>query len=196
MSPSAQNPPSLWAIDGCCHHLQPVKCYVVTSARLRYPLGTDQAAAVRLAFVWNMSLAVTPPSPPLSALRFPRLQGLSANRLDRAGMWLSAACAVHCLTTAIVVVALSSFGGALLDPHIHEVGLIIAMVLGAVALGSGVMKHGYMLPFAVGSFGLGMMAGALLLPHGDGELVATLLGVMTLALGHDLNGRARCPSIA
>jgi MerC mercury resistance protein len=120
----------------------------------------------------------------------------SFDLLDRAGMWLSAACALHCLTTAVVVVALASFGGALLDPHIHEFGLMLAMVLGAVALGSGVMRHGYMLPFAVGSFGLGMMAGALLLPHGDGELLATLAGVMTLALGHDLNGRARCPSVA
>jgi uncharacterized membrane protein YfcA len=38
---------------------------------------------------------------------------------------------------------------------------------------------------------LGMMAGALTLPHGDGELLATLVGVAVLALGHDLNFRAR-----
>ena len=111
--------------------------------------------------------------------------------LDRAGISVSALCVAHCLTSAIVVAALSSFGGVFLSPAIHEGGLAIAIILGALALGVGVFRHGYILPFAVGSFGLGMMAGALTLPHGDGELLATLVGVAVLALGHDLNFRAR-----
>ena len=44
-----------------------------------------------------------------------------------------------------------------------------------------------------GAFGLGMMAGALHLPH-DGshaEALWTVIGVGVLALGHDLNARAR-----
>ena len=110
---------------------------------------------------------------------------------DKAAIWMSAMCAAHCLTTAIVVTALASFGGVFLNPAIHEIGLMIAIALGAFALGAGVVRHGYTMPFATGCFGLGMMAGALSLPHGDGELVATLIGVMTLALGHDLNARAR-----
>lgn len=110
--------------------------------------------------------------------------------LDRAGMTLSALCAAHCMTTAIAVFALASFGGVLLNPLIHELGLALAVVLGLVAMLQGVWRHGYMMPFAVGCFGLGMMAGALSLPHGDGELLATLVGVATLALGHDLNFRA------
>ncbi len=110
--------------------------------------------------------------------------------LDRAGMTLSALCAAHCLTTAIAVFALASFGGVLLNPLIHELGLALAVVLGLVAMLQGVWRHGYMMPFAVGCFGLGMMAGALSLPHGDSELLATLVGVATLALGHDLNFRA------
>lgn len=111
--------------------------------------------------------------------------------LDRLAIGLSALCAAHCITTAIVVAALASFGGVFLNPLIHEFGLVLAIVLGAVALGTGVLRHGYMMPFATGCFGLGMMAGALTLGHGDGELVATLVGLMVLALGHDLNGRAR-----
>ena len=111
--------------------------------------------------------------------------------LDRVAISLSALCAAHCITTAVVVAALASFGGVFLNPLIHEVGLILAIVLGAIALGTGVLRHGYMMPFATGSFGLGMMAGALTLGHGDGELIATLIGLMVLALGHDLNGRAR-----
>jgi hypothetical protein len=113
-----------------------------------------------------------------------------AQSLDRIAIWLSALCAAHCVTTVIAVVALASFGGVLLNPLIHEVGMVIALVLGLVALVQGIWRHGYMMPFAVGCFGLGMMAGALSLPHGDTELLATLVGVATLALGHDLNFRA------
>ena len=109
---------------------------------------------------------------------------------DRYGIGLAALCAAHCLTTAIIVTALASFGGVLLNPLIHEVGLVLAILLGIVALGIGVVRHGYLMPFATGSFGLGMMAGALTLPHGDTELAATLAGLMVLALGHDLNKRA------
>lgn len=114
-----------------------------------------------------------------------------AELVDRVAIWLSAMCAAHCLTTAVVVTAIASFGSVLLNPVIHEVGLTIAIGLGALALGGGVIRHGYMMPFATGCFGLGMMAGAIALPHGDVELLATLGGVMTLALGHDLNARAR-----
>lgn len=111
--------------------------------------------------------------------------------LDRMAIGLSALCMAHCLTTAVVVAVLSSFGGMFLNPLIHEVGLGIAIALGAIALGTGVARHGYIAPFATGCFGLGMMAGALSIPHGDGELLATLAGLLVLALGHDLNHRAR-----
>lgn len=118
---------------------------------------------------------------------------LSSDRngwLDRAGVALSALCVAHCLTTAIAVATVASFSGALLNPLYHELGLALATLLGAVALVHGLFRHGYMMPFAIGCFGLGIMAGALTLPHGDGELIATLIGVATLALGHDLNFRA------
>ncbi len=111
--------------------------------------------------------------------------------LDRAGVALSALCIAHCLTSALLVAALASVGGVFVSPIIHEVGLALAILLGAAALGAGVLRHGYLMPFATGCFGLGMMAGALSLPHGDGEMIATLAGVIMLAIGHDLNVRAR-----
>lgn len=111
--------------------------------------------------------------------------------LDKVGIALSALCAAHCLTTAVAVVTVASFGGILLNPLIHEVGLMVAVALGLVALLQGVWRHGFMMPFGVGCFGLGVMAGAMSLGHGDGELVATLVGVAFLALGHDLNFRAQ-----
>ncbi len=111
--------------------------------------------------------------------------------LDRVAVGLSGLCAVHCLASAVLVALASAAGGMLLHPIFHEVGLTVAIVLGAVALGRGIFEHGYMAPAVTGSFGLGIMAGAMQLPHGNGgETIWTLIGVAVLALGHDLNRRA------
>lgn len=111
--------------------------------------------------------------------------------IDRWAIGLSGLCAVHCFASAVLVALAASAGGLLLNPLIHEVGLSFAILLGAVALGRGVFLHGYVMPLAIGSFGLGVMAGAISLPHdGGSETVWTLIGVGLLALGHDLNHRA------
>ena len=107
--------------------------------------------------------------------------------IDRIAMTVSALCVVHCLATAVFVGVLSSLGGLLGSPVVHEVGLAIAIVLGMIALGRGVLEHGKILPPAIGGIGLGIMAGALALPHGGAEAVATIAGVSLLALGHYLN---------
>jgi hypothetical protein len=78
----------------------------------------------------------------------------------------------------------------LLDPHIHEIGLALAIVLGALGLGRGIVEHGYMMPSSVGGIGLGTMAASLTFPHGMEEVLISVFGVMVLALGHDLNRRA------
>jgi hypothetical protein len=110
--------------------------------------------------------------------------------VDRIAIGLSGLCLVHCLASAVLVAMLASAGGMLLSPVIHEVGLILAIALGVVALGRGVVEHGFMMPAAVGGLGLGVMAGALTLPHDGNEVLYTILGVAILALGHDLNRRA------
>ena len=111
--------------------------------------------------------------------------------IDRWAIGLSGLCAVHCFASAVLVALAASAGGLLLNPLVHELGLVIAIVLGAVALGRGMFMHGYVMPLAVGSFGLGVMAGAISLPHDGGqETIWTLIGVGLLALGHDLNHRA------
>jgi hypothetical protein len=110
--------------------------------------------------------------------------------MDRLGIALSGLCVVHCVASAVLVAVLASAGGVLLDPMIHEVGLMLALVLGVVALGRGILHHGFMMPAAVGGLGLGVMAGALSLPHGGAGTWYAILGVAILALGHDLNRRA------
>ena len=109
------------------------------------------------------------------------------HRLDRLAIGLSGLCLVHCLGTTIVLALLASVGGVLGAPIIHEVGLSLAMLLGAVSLGKGIVDHGYTMPSAVGGLGLGVMAGALTLPHDGTEALYTVIGVAILALGHRLN---------
>ena len=112
---------------------------------------------------------------------------LPTRRLDRLAITLSGLCLVHCLASAVLLALLSAAGSALGNPLIHEVGLTLAMMLGAVALGRGVLEHGFMMPSAVGALGLGVMAGALTLPHDGSESLYTIIGVGILALGHQLN---------
>ena len=110
--------------------------------------------------------------------------------MDRVAIALSGLCLVHCLASSVVLAVLASAGGLLVSPVIHEVGLTFAIVLGVIALGRGVVDHGFMMPSAVGGLGLGVMGGALTMPHSDLETVYTIVGVAILALGHDLNRRA------
>ena len=112
---------------------------------------------------------------------------LSTQRLDRVAITLSGLCVVHCVATAVLLAMISAAGGFLGSPLIHEVGLTLAMALGAVALGRGLIDHGFMMPSAVGSLGLGVMAGALTMPHDGSEALFTMVGVGILALGHQLN---------
>lgn len=111
---------------------------------------------------------------------------LSRGRLDRIAIGLSGLCVVHCVATAALIGLLAS-AGFLGNPLIHEVGLTLAMMIGAYALGRGVIEHGFMLPAVTGAAGLGMMAGALSLPEGGHEAIYTVAGVMIVALGHRLN---------
>ena len=115
--------------------------------------------------------------------------------LDRLAILLSGLCVVHCLATAVALAMLSTVGGMLVDPVVHEAGLTIAIGFGALALGRGALQHGYLMPIAMGSLGLGIMAGAMTLPHDHGimeggEAFWTVIGVGILAFGHDLNRRA------
>ncbi|MFL6755214.1 MAG: MerC domain-containing protein [Sphingomicrobium sp.] len=112
---------------------------------------------------------------------------LKIGRLDRIAMGLSGLCIVHCVATAVLLGLLASAGGFLGQPIFHEVGLTLAMIIGAFALGIGIRQHGFVMPSMIGALGLGVMAGALSLPHDGREPVYTIVGVMIVALGHRLN---------
>jgi hypothetical protein len=109
-------------------------------------------------------------------------------------MGLSGLCAVHCVATVVLLGLVASAGGLLGKPIIHEVGLSLAMIIGAVALGRGVREHGFLLPSAVGVVGLATMAYAMTLNESGLEPALTIIGVSVLALGHRLNLMAKQPS--
>jgi hypothetical protein len=120
---------------------------------------------------------------------------ISTGRLDRLAVGLSGLCAVHCVATAVLLGLLATAGGILGKPIIHEVGLTLAMILGAVALGRGIREHGFLLPCMVGFAGLGIMGYALTLHETGLEPAFTILGVSVLALGHRLNMLAKRQSL-
>jgi hypothetical protein len=111
-------------------------------------------------------------------------------RWDGLGLGIAGLCLVHCLATSIFLAIFAAAGGALLHPAIHEIGLVLAIGFGTLALGQGILRHGFVLPASIGALGIGMMAGALTLPHGGIEVFYTVLGVGVLGLGHLLNQRA------
>jgi MerC mercury resistance protein len=60
---------------------------------------------------------------------------ISTGRLDRLAVGLSGLCLVHCLATTVALALLSAAGGFFGAPIIHEIGLSLAMIMGAIALG-------------------------------------------------------------
>ena len=110
-------------------------------------------------------------------------------RLDRTGIFLSGACAVHCLLSILLVSGLGIGGEFFLSPDIHRYGLLLATLIAGVAIGWGALRHRMAAPFVIAMTGLTFMGGALAVPHGVKEAVLTIIGVGLVSLGHVLNLR-------
>ena len=74
-----------------------------------------------------------------------------------------------------------------MSPAVHRYGLVAAIFLAAVAIGTGSMRHRRTTPFVVAMGGLLFMGGALAVPHGWMEAVLTIVGVSLVAIAHLLN---------
>ncbi|MXO91451.1 MerC domain-containing protein [Pontixanthobacter aquaemixtae] len=114
-------------------------------------------------------------------------------RLDRAGVVLSGLCVAHCLLSILIVSALGIGGELLFAPAIHRIGLALALVIAAVAIGWGAIQHRRAAPFVIAMMGLTFMGGALAVPHGVHEVVLTVIGVTLVSIGHILNLRPHLP---
>lgn len=113
-------------------------------------------------------------------------------RLDRFGVLLSGLCLIHCLAGLFLVGVLGLGGGVLLDPAIHRIGLVLALLVGASTIGLAALRHGHRLPLAIGASGLALMLGAVLVDHGRGEALLTITGVVLVACAHVINLRRGC----
>ena len=100
---------------------------------------------------------------------------------------------MHCLATIVVVSALGLGGQLLLSPDIHRFGLLLALIIAAVAIGWGALRHRRAAPFVTAMMGLSFMGGALAVPHGPKEAILTIIGVALVSLGHILNLRGHLP---
>ena len=111
-------------------------------------------------------------------------------RLDQLGIGLAGVCVVHCLATLLLVSALGLGGHFLLDENIHRIGLVLALIVAALAIGRGMLASGRRTPFLVALAGLALMGVALQVPHGTNEFLLTLSGVAIVAGAHWMNLRS------
>ncbi len=109
--------------------------------------------------------------------------------LDWIGIGLAGLCAVHCAATLVLILGLGVGSHFLLAHEIHEIGLAFALVVAALAIGVGFVRHGKLKPLVIAAIGLGFMGTALALGHGAHEAVLTIIGVAVISLGHLLNIR-------
>src|SRR3546814_5417497 len=77
-------------------------------------------------------------------------QALRRLGADRAAMTLSGLCLVHCLAGIVLFSTFTVLGDVLVSPLVHEIGLGIAIVLAAWALGRGYLRHHRLFPAAMG----------------------------------------------
>jgi hypothetical protein len=91
--------------------------------------------------------------------------------------------------TLVLVAGLGIGGSVLLDPAIHRVGLVLAMLVVGVAIGAGALRHRRPAPFVIAMMGLTFMGGAMAAPRESEEAVLTIIGVSLVALAHVLNVR-------
>ena len=114
---------------------------------------------------------------------------LIRRRLDKAGIALSALCAVHCVLTILLVSGLGVGAQFFLAEEIHRFALAIALIIAVVAIGWGALLHRRREPFVIAMMGLTFMGGALASPHGAQEAVLTIIGVALVSMGHIWNLR-------
>jgi len=151
---------------------------VLTSTPKRKPFPANRDAGVERCYI------ITYMGPAMADTMV-----LIRNRLDRFGVLLSGLCALHCIAGLLLVAGLGLGGEFLLDPAIHEVGLVLAILVGTVTLGVGVLRHGDPRPMQLGGVGLGLMMGALFFGHSSVEAVLTIFGVALLGWAHLSNLR-------
>lgn len=106
---------------------------------------------------------------------------------DRAGMWVSVVCMLHCLALPVGAILLPFAAREALHDPAHWVLFALAFPLALVAFVGGWRQHGRWLPGALGALGVTLLVVALTL-HSL-ETVLSVLGGLVLVGAHLLNHR-------
>jgi len=108
--------------------------------------------------------------------------------MDMAGIGLSAACAIHCLATPLVLSALPLLGFEFLGHEGFESAMIaVITILAGFTFINGYRMHGRKEHFLLGAVGLAVFLLVRPFVHEAIEPYATLLGGTAFVLGHFLN---------
>lgn len=118
----------------------------------------------------------------------------TTDRWDKLGIFLSGLCALHCLVTPLLVLALPVMGEFFEQEWVHLTMALFVVPVGFFAFWSGYKHHQQLKVFALGILGLVMVGGASLMPHEwvefYGHDMVTILGSLCLITAHVLNRRA------
>lgn len=118
----------------------------------------------------------------------------TTDRWDKLGIILSSLCALHCLVTPLLVLALPMFDSIFENEWVHLMMALFVVPVGLFAFWSGYRHHLQKKVFALGIVGLILVGGAPLAPHSwvdfFGHDLITISGSFFLIVGHVLNRRA------
>ena len=113
------------------------------------------------------------------------------NILDQTAIGLSLLCLVHCLALPLALALLPSLAILpLADEHFHLWLIVLVIPTSIVALGVGCRRHRHWQVLFWGITGVIMLVLAAVLAHEGGNLperMMTVVGALTVALGHALN---------
>lgn len=115
---------------------------------------------------------------------------------DRWGIVLSSLCAIHCLITPILILALPVLGGYFESELVHIIMALFVVPVGVFAFWSGYKHHKKVSLLVMGLVGVSLVGGAPLVHDFLHDLefiredVMTVLGSVILICAHLLNRRA------
>jgi hypothetical protein len=113
---------------------------------------------------------------------------------DKLGMFLSTLCAIHCLVTPLLILALPVMGEAFESHWVHLSMAAVILPIGLFAFWSGFRHHRQRRVLAMGVTGLLLVCAGSTLPHEMVEVfehdVVTILGSLLLVTAHWLNRKA------
>lgn len=116
------------------------------------------------------------------------------DRWDKWGITLSGICAIHCLLTPLLVLAVPVAGEAFEQPWVHITMAIFIVPIGLFAFYSGYQHHKKVGLTTLGLLGLALIGVGLLAPLSRvnflGHDAVTVVGSVCLILAHVLNRRA------